>query len=88
MILADSSWNRGVGGLCWDYVKMEKSQVYGNIFNEAYNNVKKFCGMSTVSSQFLYAVIGICLTLIVVSIILVGFWFYRKRSGYDFDDGL
>ena len=88
MILADRSWNRGVGGLCWDYVKMEKSQVYGNIFNQAYNNVKKCCGMSTVGSHFLYAVIGFCLTLKVILTILVGIWFYKKRSGYDFDDGL
>lgn len=88
MILADGNWNQGVGQLCWDYVKMEKSQVYGNIFNDAYNNVKKCCGMGTIGSQILYAVIGICLTLAVVLIVLAGIWFYRKISGYEFDDGL
>ena len=38
--------------------------------------------------KILYAVIGICLTLAVVLIVLAGIWFYRKISGYEFDDGL
>lgn len=47
MILANRSWNRAVGSLCWEYVKAEKLQVYGDIFNEAMRNVRECCGLTS-----------------------------------------
>jgi len=49
LLLADSSWNRGMGQLCWEQVKVEKSQVYGPIFYKAMNNVRKCCGLDTLT---------------------------------------
>lgn len=52
LVLANSGWNQGVGQLCWDYVKIEKSQVYGDIFKKAMDNVKKCCEVdSTTTNQ-------------------------------------
>lgn len=43
MILANADWNRQVGQLCWDNVKKEKIDVYGNIFRTALDAVTKCC---------------------------------------------
>lgn len=39
MVLSNSSWNRGIGNFCWDNVKKEKEEVYGDLFTKAYENV-------------------------------------------------
>lgn len=47
LVLADSGWNRGVGNLCWRYVKAEKQMIYGDIFDRAMYNVRYCCGLDT-----------------------------------------
>lgn len=49
LVMANSSWNKGVGGLCWNYVKLEKKQIYGNIFQRAMDNVKKCCDINLIT---------------------------------------
>lgn len=46
LILADHIWNTQIGQLCWDYVKAEKSIVYGTIFQKAMDNVRKCCKLT------------------------------------------
>ncbi len=51
LILAPSSWNRGVGNLCYQYGRAEKLAVYGNIREMASQNVARCCaeeGMATI----------------------------------------
>lgn len=39
LILSNYSWNRGIGNFCWENGKIEKREVYGDIFDQAYQNV-------------------------------------------------
>lgn len=74
MVLANSNWNRGVGNLCWKYAKSEKRSVYGNIFNQAENNVRVCCGYHPLMSYELIIVICVCVIIALV-ILAIGFIF-------------
>lgn len=74
LILSNSSWNRGLGNFCWENVKNEKDEVYGDIFKEAYNNVQMCKNRGENISKFdsLYIiVISLLLIEIVVGVSLV-----------------
>ena len=43
LVIADASWNRGVGNLCWTYASAEKANVYGEIFTNARTAVRECC---------------------------------------------
>lgn len=43
IILANATWNRAVGNLCWKYTASEKQIVYGAIFQQAMDNVRQCC---------------------------------------------
>lgn len=73
VILADATWNRAVGNLCWKYCSQEKMRVYGPIFSQAMNNVRQCCnsqppGIST--SDVFGAAIGAVSIVIILGILI------------------
>uniref|UniRef100_A0A6C0C7G7 Uncharacterized protein n=1 Tax=viral metagenome TaxID=1070528 RepID=A0A6C0C7G7_9ZZZZ len=73
LVMADRSWNRGVGQLCWENVKTEKMIVYEDIFQQAMNNVRKCCNleqddpmMAIVGCIILGLIIAVCIACIVI----------------------
>jgi hypothetical protein len=74
LILSNSSWNRGLGNFCWENVKNEKEEVYGDIFKEAYDNVQMCKKRGENISQFnsLYVItISVFFIEVVVGVIFV-----------------
>jgi hypothetical protein len=74
LILSNSSWNRGLGNFCWENVKTEKEEVYGDIFKKAYENVQtcKTRGENSTSFDSLYTItIVVLFAEIIAGIILV-----------------
>lgn len=77
MVLSNSSWNRGLGNFCWDNVKNEKSEVYGDIFDQAYHNVLecKRRGLSEESDSLIK--VALLTTVFILSILLTGLLIYN-----------
>ncbi len=93
LVLANATWNMGMGNMCWRDIKVEKSQVYGYIFQKAMDNVKQCCGNGDIAvpdNMMVYALITIsciCFLLLIVILVLSGCLCYvrgqAKVKHYD-----
>lgn len=84
-IPAATSWNRGVGNLCWAAAEAEKRVVYGDeIVDNALVAVRICCGVGG-SDTTTQIVVVIVVVLVVLSGVIVGIYFAwkKRRTGID-----
>lgn len=76
LVMAYGMWNVQMGSKGWRIVEIEKSDVYGDIFNISHNNIIRCNG---VGNWFIVIVI-IVFILIAVIVFVVDYWYkYKNR---------
>lgn len=74
MILSNSSWNRGVGNFCWENVEIEKREVYGEIFQDAYDNVQN-CKKEISKDFCIYTLITVVVVIFIIALMFYTCYF-------------
>lgn len=74
LVMANSIWNRQIGNMCWDDVKVEKREIYGEIFDRAVDNVRRCCKTETIN---FFSIMIITIIVFVALIGLIVYIYYK-----------
>lgn len=78
LIMAYGIWNMQMGALNWAAVMGEKMDIYGDIFADAYSNVRKCC-FSKQQKTFNYPL----LIVVIFTSFIINFTIYRLKKKND-----